>query len=199
MTAPTLSTVLRPASRGLTLLYDAATVAVSSIAIALSGQIAIPLWFTPVPVTLQTLAVLLVGASLGWRKGSLAVILFLAEGAAGLPVFSAWGSGIAHLVGPTGGYLTGFLVAAALTGFLAERGWDRTPARAALAMFFGNVAIYLVGLSWLAAFVGLERAPALGLYPFVVGDCLKIAVATGALPLAWRILSRTTAGRSPSP
>jgi biotin transport system substrate-specific component len=114
----------------------------------------------------------------------------IVEGIAGLPVFSGWTGGFAHLLGPTGGYLIGFVVAAFLTGLLAERGWDRRPATSAAAMVLGSAAMYAAGLAWLAAFVGWARVLPLGLVPFLTGDALKIAVATGLLPLAWRLLRK---------
>jgi biotin transport system substrate-specific component len=177
MTATTLSALYRPASRARAGLFDVATVLGASLCIGLAAQVAIPLPFTPVPLTLQTLAVLLAGAA-------------LAEGAAGLPVFSGWRAGLPHLLGPTGGYLVGFVPAAFLTGLLAERGWDRRPLAAAAAMIVGNAMIYVVGLSWLAAFVGVGRVLPLGLFPFVPGDLVKIAAATALLPLAWRLARR---------
>lgn len=188
MTCTTYADVFRPATRRRALFYDAVLVIGGSLLIALSAQIAIPLPFSPVPVTAQTLIVLLTGALLGSKRGVLAVLAYLAEGLAGLPVFSAGRAGLAHLLGPTGGYLVGFAAAAYLTGYLAERGWDRRPLTAALAMLAGNVALYLPGLVWLAAFVGPAKAPALGLYPFIVGDLLKLTLATAFLPAGWRLL-----------
>jgi biotin transport system substrate-specific component len=190
MTVTTLSASFRPYSRSLARLYDAATVLGASILIGLSAQVAILLPWSPVPITLQTLAVLLTGAALGAKRGAAAVALVLVEGAAGLPVFSGWTGGLAHLLGPTGGYLIGFVVAAFLSGWLAERGWDRRPATSVAAMVLGNAAIYAVGLVWLAAFVGWTRVLPLGLVPFLAGDALKIAVATGLLPLTWRLVRR---------
>ncbi len=161
-----------------------------SLFIALAAQIAVPLPFTPVPITGQTLAVLLVGALLGSRLGSLTVLAYLAEGAMGLPVFAGGAFGLARLVGPTGGYLFGFVLAAFVVGWLCERGWDRRIITAALALIAGNGVIYLVGIPWLAVFVGGERALALGLWPFLPGDALKIALAMWALPGGWWLLGQ---------
>jgi biotin transport system substrate-specific component len=122
MTHPTYADLARPAWTPLDLLYDFLLVSGASILIAISAQIAIPLPFTPVPLTLQTLVVLAAGVVLGSSRGALAITLYLLEGCAGLPVFSGAASGITHLLGPTGGYLIGFLPAAWLTGFLAEKG-----------------------------------------------------------------------------
>ena len=187
MTEATLSTLGRPASRGIAVARDAAVVLAVSVVVGLSAQIAIPLAWTPVPLTLQTLAVLLAGAALGSRRGAIAMGLLIVEGAVGLPVFSGWRAGLPHLLGPTGGYILGFVPAAYLAGLLAERGWARHPLGAAAAMLAGNAAIYAVGLGRLAAFVGAERAVSLGLLPFLAGDLAKLALATGLLPLAWRL------------
>lgn len=185
----TYADILRPSSKQRALIYDVALIVGGSLFIALSARIAIHLPFSPVPITGQTLAVLLAGALLGSRRGALSVLAYLAEGLAGLPVFSAGRAGLAHLLGPTGGYLIGFVAAAYLTGYLAERGWDRRPLTTALAMLAGNVALYLPGLAWLASFVGADKALALGLYPFVIGDLLKIVLAMTLLPTGWRLLN----------
>ncbi|MDW8185453.1 MAG: biotin transporter BioY [Anaerolineae bacterium] len=163
-----------------------------SLFAALMAQIAIPLPFTPVPITGQTLAVLLVGASLGSRRGALSIAAYVLEGALGLPVFAGGAAGISRLQGPTGGYLIGFIAAAFITGWLAERGWDRRPLSTALAMLAGNAVIYLFGLPWLALFLGGFLGPkgaiALGLLPFIPGDLLKLALATLLLPSTWWIV-----------
>lgn len=162
-----------------------------SLLTALAAQVAIPLPFTPVPITGQTFAVLLVGAALGSRRGAASMALYLAEGLAGLPVFAGGKAGLAVLFGPTGGYLVGFIVAAFVTGWLAERGWDRRPLTTALAMLVGNIAIYLFGVPWLTFFVGsIERALVLGFVPFIPGDLFKLILATFALPGAWWIARR---------
>jgi biotin transport system substrate-specific component len=143
-----------------------------------------------VPITGQTFGVLFVGALLGSRRGALALAAYLLEGAAGLPVFAGGGATLAWLAGPTAGYLWSYPLAAWLTGRLAERGWDRRPATAALALGAGNAVIYAVALPWLAFYVGLERVLAAGLLPFLPGDLVKIAVAAGALAGAWRLVGR---------
>lgn len=158
----------------------------ASLFIALLAQVRVPLLFTPVPITGQTLAVLLVGAALGSRRGALAVLLYLAEGLAGLPVFAGGGSGLAHLLGPTGGYLVGFVAAAWVAGFMAEQGWDRRGRTAWLVFLLAEVALYLPGLAWLALFVGPQRVLVLGLAPFVLGDVLKALIAGALLPTVWR-------------
>jgi len=171
------------------LLYDAALILGGSLFIALSAQISIQLPFSPVPITGQTFAVLLVGALLGSRRGSLAVLAYIAEGVAGLPVFAGGAAGPARLIGPTGGYLVGFVAAAYLVGLLAERGWDRRIGATAAAMVLGNLVIYTIGALWLATFVGgLAQAVKLGVVPFIPGDVLKIVAAALLLPGGWKLL-----------
>lgn len=176
---------------------DAALVVAGATLVALAAQLVVPLPFTPVPITGQTFAVLLVGASLGSVRGSSSLLLYLLAGIAGAPAYHNQGSGFEHLAGPTGGYLVGFVVAAWLTGFLAERHWDRRFASAVAAMLSGNVVIYLIGLPWLAVALstGLERTLELGLYPFVVGDLLKLYLAGALVPGAWRLVERATGRR----
>ncbi len=186
----TYADVLRPTARSHAFLYDVVLVLSGSLFIALSAQFAIPLPFSPVPVTGQTLAVLMVGVLLGSRRGSLSVLTYLLQGALGLPVFAGGVAGLARLTGPTGGYLIGFVAAAYLVGWLAERGWDRHFETTLLAMVLGNVVIYTFGLLWLARFVGTEKVLALGLWPFVPGDLGKILLATASLPWGWRLLNR---------
>ena len=190
----TMANVLIPLTwrRTLTarLLLDAALILAGSALVALSARVAIPLPFTPVPLTAQTFAVLLVGAALGSRRGALALAAYLAEGAAGMPVFSGGGCCIAWLAGPTAGYLWSYPLAAFTVGALAERGWDRSPGRAGLAMLAGNGLIYVVALPWLAFFVGTGQVLEAGLLPFIPGDLLKVALAAAALPAAWAVVGR---------
>ena len=179
-------------------LWPAATVLGGSALIALAAQLAIPLPFTPVPVTGQTFAVLLVGAALGARAGTLAVVAYLVEGLLGAPVFaggrSAWSAsavpGVPVILGPSAGYLGGFVAAAALVGWLAERGHDRRFRTAAVAMACGTLAIYLFGAGWLARSIGLESAIRLGVLPFLAADLFKVLLAAAALPAAWRLVRR---------
>ncbi|MBI4055495.1 MAG: biotin transporter BioY [Elusimicrobia bacterium] len=159
-----------------------------SLLIALCAQVAIPLPFTPIPITGQSFAVLFTGFLLGSRWGSLAVGLYLLEGSLGLPFFQGAHGGLLYALGPTGGYLSGFLPAAWLAGTLAERGWDRHPFSAAAAMFLASLPIYALGLLGLLRFMPLERALLLGVFPFLPGDLLKILMAATLLPLGWRLL-----------
>jgi len=183
----TLTDAIFPAT---TLWRDVALIATFSLMTALAAQISIPLPFTPVPITGQTFAVLLGGALLGSRRGALSILLYLGEGAAGLPVFAGGTGGFARFIGPTGGYLIGFVVAAYLVGALAERGWDRRFWRAVVAMLIGEGAIYLFGLLWLARFVPSGKVFSLGMLPFLPGDLIKLILAATALPSAWAILRR---------
>ncbi len=188
----TVADLIRPSERRLARLYDAALIVSGSIAIALCAQIAIGY---PVPVTGQTFGVLMVAALLGSRRGALSVLTYIAEGVAGLPVFAQGKAGPAALFGPTGGYLVGFLFAAYIVGALSEGGWDRRAATTVLAMSLGNVAIYVCGLAWLLCLIHLLGKPldgkgvlATGLYPFLVGDILKIALAAVLLPVGWKLI-----------
>lgn len=154
-----------------TTIRDFALVLLASFVICLSGQVSIPLWFTPVPIATQNTTVLLMAALLGARRGGAATFAFLVQGALGLPVFSNGKAGIAVLMGPTGGYLIGYLVAAFVVGYLVERRKNVIGA-----LIAGNLTIYLCGASYLAAFVGVSKAFLLGVAPFVLGDIVKSAV-----------------------
>lgn len=187
----TLIETLWPAGAGKALRL-AALALIGSLLLAASAKVQVP--FYPVPMTMQTFVVLVLGMVYGWRLGGATVVLYLAEGAAGLPVFAGTpekGIGLAYLLGPTGGYLLGFAVAAAVCGWLAERGWDRNALTTALAMLIGNVVIYVPGLLWLGTVVGWDK-PVLewGMTPFLLGDAAKLALAAAALPLTWKLVQR---------
>ncbi|MBI2789554.1 MAG: biotin transporter BioY [Elusimicrobia bacterium] len=186
-TMPTLADTLYPSTG---LMHDSVSVVVASLFIAVCAQINIPLPFTPVPLSGGTLGVLYTGALLGSRRGAVAAVLYLLEGSIGLPFFSGGAAGFVHLLGPTGGYLAGFPVGAFATGLLAERGWDRTPGRAFLAMLAGSLPIFALGLLGLSRFVPAETLLAQGLWPFVPGDLLKSAASAGLLPLGWKLLGK---------
>ena len=162
----------------------AALVVFGSLLLAVSAQFKIPLY--PVPVTGQTLVVLLIGMTYGPRLGGVTIAAYLFEGALGLPVFAGGAAGVAVLMGPTAGYLFGFLLAATAMGYLAERGIGRTVVSTIAAMVIGNCVIYLCGALWLANFIGFGQAIAAGVLPFLYGDALKLVVAAGLMPLAWR-------------
>jgi len=161
-----------------------------SLLTALAAQVVVPLPFTPVPLTGQTFAVLLTGALLGPRLGALAMLAYLAEGAAGLPFFRGGAGGVGHFSGATAGYLVAFPVAAYVTGHLAERGWDRRFVTAAAAMALGSVVILACGWAWLAVGLGGAQAFRLGVAPFLPGDVVKIALAAAVLPSGWALLRR---------
>ena len=172
------------------LLTDIVLVTLGAGLIAAAAQVSVPLPFTPVPVTGQTFAVLLVGSALGTVRGGSAGSLYLLVGLAGVPVYADGTSGWAIVSGATGGYLIAFPLAAALAGWLAEHRWDRRFSSAVGAMLTGNVLIYLLGLPWLAVVLdtGLEKTLELGFYPFVVGDMVKLYLAAALLPSAWRLI-----------
>lgn len=162
---------------------------VGSVFVAAVAQAQVPWW--PVPVTGQTFGVLVVGMAYGMRLGAMTLMLYIAEGVMGLPVFAGFSAGPAVMAGPTGGYIAGFVLAAGLAGYLAERGWDRSVLLTALAMLLGNIAIYLPGLLWLGTVVGWDK-PVLewGLTPFLLGDALKLALAAAVLPFAWKVIGK---------
>jgi biotin transport system substrate-specific component len=195
MTSPRVAAPAVPAPLTLANLIPAGRVRTVALVVgvaaltALAARVAVPLPGTPVPVSLQTAAVLVGGAALGWRAGLAAQVLYLAVGVAGLPVYSGGASGWAALTGANGGYLVGFAVAAALVGAVAERGGDRDVRTAVPAMALGTAAVYLCGASWLAASLDLGAGEALrlGVVPFLVGDVLKVVAGGLALPLAWRL------------
>jgi biotin transport system substrate-specific component len=156
--------------------------------VALFAQVRIPLPFTPVPITGQTFAVLLVGAALGAGRGAGALMLYLLMGMTGLPVFAGGAAGLFHLTGPTGGYLIGFVIAAAAVGRMAEHGWERSFRTSLIPFSLGTLLIYLVGVPWLALYVGPQAAIQKGLLPFLPGDLIKLLLAALALPSAWRLV-----------
>ncbi len=166
---------------------DVALVLTGTLVVAALAQIKIPLPFTPVPLTGQTFAVLVVGAALGARKGAASLLIYLLIGIAGLPVFAGGTSGTAVLFGPTGGYLAGFIAAAYLIGLLAARGLDRRIPTALAAFLAGEVIIYVLGVAWLSTYLGFGRAIQEGLLPFLLGDAIKLVAAALVLPAAWKI------------
>lgn len=194
----TLADYLVPArqTRPLMLLRDGALIVGASILFVLSARASIHLPFTPVPITLQTLVVMLVGAALGSRRGALAALLYLAEGATGLPVFAS-GGGLLYLLGPTAGYLWSYPIAAFVVGLLCERGLDRSFRTSVLAMVPGSLLIYAVGVPWLALVLHLNLTQALiaGMLPFIPGDIIKILIAAALLPTAWTIVRAVRAER----
>ena len=183
--APTLTTRLLPAVDRR--IRDLLLITAGALLVALLAQVRIPLPFTPVPLTGQTFAVLLVGAALGSRRGLASLSLYSLIGALGLPVFAGGAAGTSYAFGPTGGYLLGFIVAAYVTGLLAERGLERSIRTSILPFLAGTLVIYALGAGWLSVQFGLEKALALGVLPFIVGDAIKLALAAIALPAAWKL------------
>jgi biotin transport system substrate-specific component len=162
---------------------------IGSLLLTASAKAQFPMW--PVPMTMQSFVVLVLGMAYGTRLAAATVALYLMQGALGLPVFAGTpekGIGIAYMAGPTGGYLAGFLVAAAAMGWLAERGWDRTLVWSVAAMTVGTVLLFACGVSWLAVLIGWETAVAAGLMPFLIGSVLKLALAALILPMCWKAL-----------
>jgi len=165
-------------------------VALGTALLALSAKFNLPLPY--VPMTLQTLVVLMIGAAYGWRLGTATVVAYLAEGAMGLPVFAGPVGGIAPLVGPTAGYLFGFIGAAFVTGWLAERGWDRSVLRLFAAMALGHIVILAAGFGWLAfgMKLGVEKAWLVGIVPFIAGSLVKNALGATLVPAIRRVADR---------
>ncbi|MET0989818.1 MAG: biotin transporter BioY [Glaciihabitans sp.] len=174
-----------------TLATDAALVIGAAAFVGIAAQVAVPLW--PVPITGQTLAVLLVGSALGAVRGSIAMVVYALMGIVGLPVFSDASSGLGVIAGPTGGYIIGFIFSAALVGWVAERAGDRKFVGAILAFGAGTVVTFVLGMIWLAAVLGLnfEQTLQAGLYPFIIGGVVKSLLAAAAIPLVWRAVTRT--------
>lgn len=162
----------------------------ASLLIAISAQVAIPLPFTPVPLTLQPLAVIFVGVALGSKRGAAAAALYLLEGLSGLPVFAQGHGGAIWLVSATAGYLYSYPFAAYVAGFISERGWGSTVVRAISGMLLALGVIYLGGWSWLATLTDARYAFTAGVAPFVMADIVKVALGAALLPKAQQILSR---------
>jgi len=175
----------RVQNKSLVLIKDIVLILNFAFLTGLTAQLKIEIGL--VPITMQTLMVLLAGALLGAKRGALSQITYLGMGLLGLPWFSR-GGGMAYILSPTFGYIIGFVLAAYLVGYLAEKGLDRNIKTAVLAMLAGNIILYVSGLLWLARFVGYETVLAVGLYPFIIGDLLKIAAAGLILPISWKAL-----------
>ncbi|HWA48627.1 MAG TPA: biotin transporter BioY [Dongiaceae bacterium] len=169
-------------------LHQVLLVVLGTVLLAISAQIQVPFW--PVPMTMQTFMVLIIGATYGARLGGLTVAAYLAEGAIGLPVFAQFSAGAHVLVGPTAGYLFGFVAAAVVTGYLAERGYGRNLATAAISFILGTIVIFACGLAYLASLIGVEGAITHGLMPFILSEPTKVALATLLLPTCWKLVRR---------
>jgi biotin transport system substrate-specific component len=185
--APTI--YIRTFPRAAGWLRDVTLIVLGALFVAGLAQIEIPLPFTPVPITGQTFGVLLVGAALGSKRGAAALITYLVLGTIGLPFFAGGASGLNILIGATGGYLIGFVIAAYVLGLLAERGLERNVRTSLLPFLIGTVIIYVCGVAWLAVVLGnFSKAIAAGLLPFLIGDMIKLLAASLALPAAWKLV-----------
>jgi biotin transport system substrate-specific component len=192
--APTLLS-----TRGSRTLQEVVLVLAGTAILYISGKISVP--FYPVPMTLQTLAVMAIAAAYGMRLGTLTVLAYLAEGAAGIPVFTATPpaiAGLPYFLGPTGGFLAGFVVLALIVGYAADRGWGKSFARLFAVILAADVVLFAMGFAWLALFahvgqrtgIGLSGAWSNGVVPFVLGDLLKIALTAAAVPAVWGLVGR---------
>ncbi len=191
-TAPTIASQLWPNEKSGRILRSVILVFVGSLLIALSSKIQVP--FYPVPMTMGTFVILALSMAYGPRLAFATLALYLAEGALGLPVFAGTpekGIGLLYMMGGTGGYLLGYLIAAFVCGWLAEKGWDRNVFKTFAAMLIGSALIYIPGLLWLGMLFGWDK-PILewGLTPFILGDLTKIALAAAVLPLTWKLLNK---------
>lgn len=188
---PTLAGAVWPeaSSAGLRVGRAALLALLGSAVMALSAKLSVP--FYPVPLTLQSLAVVLIGAAFGARLAGAALVLYLAEGALGLPVFAGMpGQGLAYMVGPTGGYLLGFVLAAAVVGFFAERGADRSVPRLLGAMALGHAILFATGYAWLARLIGAEAAWTAGVMPFLLGTVVKTLLGALLVPSVWTLVGK---------
>jgi biotin transport system substrate-specific component len=186
----TLVSAVWPDSQRRALRY-AAIALLGTLLLTASAKIQVPFW--PVPMTMQTFVVLFLGAALGARLAAATVLLYLVEGAVGLPVFAGTpekGIGLAYMMGPTGGYLVGFVAAAYLVGWLAEHGWGRSVLRLFVAMLIGHVVIFAFGVLWLAQLIGLEKAWIAGVTPFYAATLFKTALGACLVPALWQLVKR---------
>lgn len=190
-TSPTLAATLWPSGVNNRARNIGIAIA-GSMLLWVSAKVQVPFW--PVPMTMQTFVVLALAAALGARLGTATVLLYLAQGAVGLPVFAGTpekGLGLAYMAGPTGGYLIGFLIAAFVVGTLAERGFDRTIPRMFAAVALGHAIIFAFGWGWLATLVGADKAWVVGVAPFYAATLAKTSLAALTLPAAWALVRRT--------
>ncbi len=187
----TLANRIWPASADANLVRNVGLTVLGSLAVALAAHVSVPM--LPVPMTLQTLAVLAVGGALGARLGAASLALYAAEGAAGLPVFTPTADGYPGITGPTGGYIIGFILAAAVVGWFAERGWDRSVPKMIVAALAGAAILYVPGIVWLSGFVGgYDKALEYGLAPFWMGDIVKAVIAALGFPALWQLIGKSS-------
>ncbi|RWC32715.1 biotin transporter BioY [Mesorhizobium sp.] len=193
-----IATTMRPLV-SLALPQNGAARLVTQLFLAIAGTLVLTLsaktkvMLGPVDISMQTLAVMLIAAAFGMRLGVATLLLYMAEGAMGFPVFQSTpekGLGIAYMLGSTGGYLAGFVVMAAIVGWAADRGWDRHPIKLFNAMLVAEVVMMAMGFAWLAALIGPEKSWQFGVVPFIVGDLIKVALAASLVPAVWTLLKR---------
>ena len=190
---PTLAGALWPeqAATGQRLARATLLALIGTAVMTLSARLSVPFW--PVPMTMESLAVLVIGAAFGLRLGAATLALYLVEGGLGLPVFAGTpmqGIGLAYMMGPTGGYLLGFVAAAAIVGFFAERGADRSTPQLLGAMALGHLVLFAFGFGWLAHLMGAKIAWVAGVQPFILGTLVKTLLAALVVPAAWGMVSR---------
>ncbi|MBL6928309.1 MAG: biotin transporter BioY [Rhodospirillales bacterium] len=188
---PTLVSAVWSASESAGFVRKALLALAGTALLTLSAKTQVPFW--PVPMTMQTFVVLVIAMAYGPRLGVATIALYLAQGAAGLPVFAgtpATGIGLAYMAGPTGGYLVGFMAAAVAVGALARRGWDRNILSGLAAFLIGDAIIFACGVGWLSALIGIEKAFTAGMLPFLPGEALKIALAAALLATSWKFIKR---------
>jgi biotin transport system substrate-specific component len=191
ITARPLVSLALPEGRGARLGMQIFLAVAGTILLTLSAKTKVVLG--PVDLSLQTLAILLMATAFGWRLAVATVLLYLAQGAAGMPVFQSTpekGIGIAYMLGSTGGYLAGFVVMAAIVGWAADRGWDRNPFKLFGAMIVADAAMLAMGFAWLAMLIGADKAWTFGVAPFLVPDLIKVALAAAIVPAVWSLLPR---------
>jgi len=181
--------ILRDKSFIITAIYNIILISGGVFLLWLSALIKIPLAFSPVPITGQTLVVLLLGVLYGSTRGALTTAVYLVVGLLGLPVFQGGNSGVLYFLGATGGYLIGFIAAAYVTGYLIENGFYKKFWLTFLAMCLGNIVIYVFGLTWLSFYVGTDKCFWFGMFPFIPGDLIKIMIATMFIPTGGKILN----------
>lgn len=185
-----------PVSGASRLLAQGLLVVAGTLLLTLSAKTKV--FLGPVDMSLQTLAMLLIAASFGARLGVATFLLYMAEGAMGLPVFQGTpekGIGLAYMMGPTGGYLAGFVLMAAIVGYAADHGWDRSIIKLFSAMLAAEVVMMALGFAWLAVLIGADNAWTFGVAPFIVPDLVKVALAACLVPAGWSVLSRLGFGR----
>ena len=186
-----LASLALPQSGPARLAMQAALVIGGTLLLTLSAKTKVVLG--PVDLSMQTLAVLLIASTFGLRLGLATVLLYMAQGAAGLPVFQSSpekGIGLAYMMGTTGGFLLGFVAMTAIVGWAADRGWDRNPFKLGGAMLAGEVAMMTLGFAWLAALIGADKAWQFGVAPFIVADLIKVALAASIVPAVWALFKR---------